>query len=554
MQIEKVGRPVEKVEKEGEKGDRHLFLESYELAVKSTFRRGKRCLSPFPPSFPPFPNRRGVAVMLTAVAMAAILPIVGLAVDVSLLFLVKAKLNAAADAAALSAARSLNLGLTLASQITAAQTNATTFFNANFPDGYLFSSNKQFPPPVIAQTGLSSTTVSTTAQVDAPTYFLRIFGVNSVTVKAAGTASRRDVNMLMVLDRSGSLANSGSCAPMKTAAANFVTNFAPGRDKVGLITFNTGIYTAFPISTNFLLTSGSDIVTAINSIACVGATNTSNAMYQAYQALKNPPAGQPLALSVIVLFTDGIPNGIVANYPVRNVADTRYGYNGGPAGCTNTGSTCNMPPSACKDSTGKVYPTAGWNPPATIFGLLAQSATTATNSTGATSGLYNPVGTDTTSSPPIVSSPYGGCAYQSSNDDVRRDMAYIPPTDTNGVSNLGYKGTDTLPAGSPYYAANRARVDTPISITKAGSNNVDNLAMTIRNDTTYNPVIFTIGLGKSTDTDPPDFVLLARLANDPTSPIYDNTKIPGLFVQASDASGLQDAFQRIASEVLRLSH
>ena len=44
-----------------------------------------------------------------------------------------------------------------------------------------------------------------------------------------------------------------------------------------------------------------------------------------------------------------------------------------------------------------------------------------------------------------------------------------------------------------------------------------------------------------------------RVANDPTSPIYDSTRPAGKFVFAPDQSALVTAFNAIASEILRLS-
>ena len=46
---------------------------------------------------------------------------------------------------------------------------------------------------------------------------------------------------------------------------------------------------------------------------------------------------------------------------------------------------------------------------------------------------------------------------------------------------------------------------------------------------------------------------MERISNDPRSPIYDPLQQTGVYVYAPDTSQLQDAFNKIAAEVLRLA-
>ena len=82
---------------------------------------------------------------------------------------------------------------------------------------------------------------------------------------------------------------------------------------------------------------------------------------------------------------------------------------------------------------------------------------------------------------------------------------------------------------------------------------MDNAAQRMRSDTRLAPVIYTIGLGNPATGEEPDEVLMRRMSNDPTSPIYDNTKQDGLYVFAANSTQLNMAFYRIASEVLRIA-
>ncbi len=73
------------------------------------------------------------------------------------------------------------------------------------------------------------------------------------------------------------------------------------------------------------------------------------------------------------------------------------------------------------------------------------------------------------------------------------------------------------------------RIDTPESIMHAALNAADNQALAIRQDTTYNPVIYTIGLGgtayQSIDAD-----FLERIANDPRASSYNSTLPRGVYI------------------------
>ena len=66
-------------------------------------------------------RRRGFAVILSALMLVWIIPMVGLVIDVGIMYSIKARLTAACDAAALSAARSLSTGTGLLDQEAAAR-------------------------------------------------------------------------------------------------------------------------------------------------------------------------------------------------------------------------------------------------------------------------------------------------------------------------------------------------------------------------------------------------------------------------------------------------
>ena len=57
-------------------------------------------------------REKGTSLMLAVISLIFIIPMIGLAVDVGMLYVVKARLQGAVDGASLAAARALNLGQT----------------------------------------------------------------------------------------------------------------------------------------------------------------------------------------------------------------------------------------------------------------------------------------------------------------------------------------------------------------------------------------------------------------------------------------------------------
>jgi Flp pilus assembly protein TadG len=232
---------------------------------------------------------KGVAIILTTLSMSVILPLIGLGFDVSTLYLIKSKLSAAADSAALAGARALAQGANPAAQSASAVTTAQNFFNANFPSGYWRSSGASANVTVDDTSTPNYRAVNVTATVQAPLYFLRVFNQQASTINVASKAGRRDVILMMVLDRSSSMngvvAGTGqtACALMKTDAAAFVNYFAPGRDQLGLVAFGSAAY-VYHSTTSFTTpdANGNTIQSLIGQVTCGTNTASAEAIHAAY--------------------------------------------------------------------------------------------------------------------------------------------------------------------------------------------------------------------------------------------------------------------------------
>src|SRR5579863_2894030 len=189
-------------------------------------------------------NRRGFILLTHALMVFFTIAMIGLAVDAGTMYVIKGRLSSAADAAALAAGRSVNLANTVSAATTAATNTATQFFNANFPNGYLGTGTMNLTTPTFTQetdgngnpNGILDIVVA--ASVPAPTYFMQIFGIKTVTVSATGTATRRGTVMMIVLDVSSSMNTSpapSACTVMTQAVQQFITNFSP-YDTIGVVT------------------------------------------------------------------------------------------------------------------------------------------------------------------------------------------------------------------------------------------------------------------------------------------------------------------------------
>ena len=144
--------------------------------------------------------RRGsTLVLFTLMLPTMLIPLAGLGIDATMLYIVQAKLAAAVDGAALGAGRLLG---TLASPNEIAGEFLNANFRANGTAGFWGAFNLT---PTIAVSLGTTKSVHVTATADVPLLFARIFGFPTARVSAAAMATRRDSRVVLVIDRSGSM-------------------------------------------------------------------------------------------------------------------------------------------------------------------------------------------------------------------------------------------------------------------------------------------------------------------------------------------------------------
>jgi Flp pilus assembly protein TadG len=137
-------------------------------------------------------GERGIVLVLYALMMLFIIvPVVGLAIDAGIMYMIKGKLQTAVDGAALGAARSLAANVILADQESNASAAGIANYHANFPDTWMGVTPINDPTVDWSQSTTSTAVVQVTGTVAAPTWFMRLLGFNSVNVSATSECHPR---------------------------------------------------------------------------------------------------------------------------------------------------------------------------------------------------------------------------------------------------------------------------------------------------------------------------------------------------------------------------
>jgi Flp pilus assembly protein TadG len=235
-------------------------------------------------------DRRGAVLVMVAVMLVGVLGAAGLAVDLGRGYIVKSRLSRAVDAGVLAAARSLRLGQGVARQQALAMARANGVNNTVNLD-ISFGTNSQ-----------GENTVSMSASRPLPTSLMRLVGIDNMDIGSRATAAVPPVDLVLVLDQSGSLGQMGAWRDLQTAAKEFVGNFNDGIDQLGLVSFQIVAANRFTLAHDF--TGPIDV--AINAMRSQGYTNTGEGLRLAYQQMQGSNV-RAHAAKVVVFFTDGRP-------------------------------------------------------------------------------------------------------------------------------------------------------------------------------------------------------------------------------------------------------
>jgi Flp pilus assembly protein TadG len=176
-------------------------------------------------------SESGMSLPVIALSFMGLVGSVGLAVDSARLQLVQSKLSSALDAAGLAASSTVST--------TNLNTETNKYMAANFVDGYLGAVRKT----TTANVNSTNTLITLSATADVPTTFMNVFGYTKSTVRADAQVTRetKGLEIVMVLDNTGSMAGS-KLTSLKSAANSLVSvlfsnNVANAPLWVGLVPF-----------------------------------------------------------------------------------------------------------------------------------------------------------------------------------------------------------------------------------------------------------------------------------------------------------------------------
>ena len=495
--------------------------------------------------------QRGQILILAAVSLVVLIGSVGLAIDSGRAYGVKAKINSAVDAASIASARALSVGADDPARIAAAKQAAKDYYAANFPDNYLGATAVPLTDSMIqvAHDPSGYWTVNVTGSANMPSTFMGIFGKEQTVAGAAGTTIRRDLDVILVLDTSGSLASPSTAFPaLKAAAVNFVNRFidGPNGDRVGFISFASGVKTtAGKVDVPILNTGarGFDkaaVIKAINDLPTppTGSTAAAEGMRLALNEINGVPTASRSSLRMIVFFSDGAPNDVPAGFCYGPIASGGICCNG-----VLKNGVCKSPKLVNSDPL--------LTPPLLKGDLYSETSGPATN---VAKNVYNYLQRDSlldTSYSNITTLPNKGFP-------LTDDQGVVVPN--SEIPLASYKNKRTLDLVSPANGTLFPYKNTRCNVNKAARNMVENVANTARGQKIK---VYSIALGSAVNTQEITFCgygindsgsgILKRLANTSDSDTRDDTQPIGLYAWAATASELDNAFSTIASEILRVS-
>jgi len=168
-------------------------------------------------------DTRGISAVMLTMSLIPTIGVIGIATDVSRAYIIKTRLRAALDAAALAGGRSFfdaDRGVQI-----------KKYFDANFPSGFygstvtgpyeLDAAGNHLPAGHVY--GQNDTVLRLSADVNIPTIFMKLFSVNTMNVGGDSEVTRETslLDVVLAVDMSGSM--------LRTTSGSWASNVADRR-------------------------------------------------------------------------------------------------------------------------------------------------------------------------------------------------------------------------------------------------------------------------------------------------------------------------------------
>ncbi len=197
-------------------------------------------------------EEKGVVIIIFLLVVVPLLLIIAIGIDFSQTLIVKRQLTSAIDSAALALGR-----LPDVTEQEDIEAKAEAYIRAHYPEAGIgnltgFTANR-------IDTGNGGSQIVITATAVVPTTLMQIGGVDNLTVSVSSTVLRQEnfLEVVMVLDNSGSMGGGGKLTAMKNAAKDLVNILFAGQAvsdkvKIGLVPFEGGVNVGVPSDTPWL--------------------------------------------------------------------------------------------------------------------------------------------------------------------------------------------------------------------------------------------------------------------------------------------------------------
>ena len=181
-------------------------------------------------------DQRGAVMAIVGLAIIPLFAIIGLAIDTTRAYLTKSRLWSAVDAAALAGGRVYEADYR--------DDDIHMFFESNFPDGFM---NAVVEPLEIEPDDVNRK-ITVTAQATIPTTFMRVLGIDSMTIAASSEVmlESQSIEVALVLDITGSMDVGSRMEDLRDAADELVDILVqdvqePFYSKLALVPYSIGV-------------------------------------------------------------------------------------------------------------------------------------------------------------------------------------------------------------------------------------------------------------------------------------------------------------------------
>ena len=260
-------------------------------------------------------REQGAVTVFFAIILVVLLGFTAMAYEAGYWYLIRSELSKAADAGSLSAAANIS------NPYEEPDVLAENFGYENFPSAFLGTPESGEGAINFDAEVIDSKKVRVTGTVSVRATLARLFGLEMVSTQGVGLAERNEVELMLVLDRSGSMSGT-PITRLKQAAKDFVDFFEDTQetDMMGLISFASTVVVNPDL--------GLDYVTAmknqIDTIDASGATNIEDALRRAGEEGKGGltdqtgMAGDLTKQQYVIFFSDGNPTAFREEFRYNN--------------------------------------------------------------------------------------------------------------------------------------------------------------------------------------------------------------------------------------------